>query len=89
MAELLTLFACINGTGCSETSSLYYSQHPAFSNFMKEYETKAKDMAGPILVNASTYALILGGQKSTFKLTGDIYLDYSLGKQALVFRREF
>jgi len=57
LPEMLVIFACVNNTGCSETSSLYFSQNPQVkkqidfdTEQVREYiGPKVVDVVGPLL----------------------------------------
>ncbi len=90
MAEILVLFACWNNTGCSETSSQYYSSHPEFREFVKDKENRIKEAAGPLITEyAAPILWAAAGQEATTRLSTRFYLTFRLEHQVLMFRQEF
>lgn len=90
MSELLVLFACLNRTGCSETSSQYYIQHPEFQEFVKTKEDRIKEALGPIVTQYM--GPIIGaamGLEATARLSTRFYLTFKLDNQVLLFKQEF
>lgn len=90
MAELLVLFACLNNTGCSETSSQYYNQNPEFRELMDLREYQIKKAVGPVVTQY--WAPIMwaaAGQQSTIRLSGRFYIDFKISNQVLMFKEEF
>jgi hypothetical protein len=90
MAELLVLFACLNNTGCSETSSQYYSQHPEFQEFVKTQENNIKQAVGPIITQYGFPIMYAAaGKEATIRLSKTFYFTGSIQKQAVLFKYEF
>lgn len=90
MAELLVLFACLNNTGCQETSSQYYQQHQEFRELVATEENRIKQAAGPLLTQyGGPILLAASGREATTRLTTRLYLTFSLNKQILLFKEEF
>lgn len=88
--ELLVLFACLNKTGCSETSSQYYSQHPELQEFVKDSENRIKDAAGPIMTQYGAPLIwAASGQEATTRLSTRFYLTFSVNTQILKFKQEW
>lgn len=90
MGELLVIFSCINNAGCSETSSLYFDQHPGVQEFIKKEERIAKDMAGPVITEYfAPFIAYATGRAGTIGLYRYVYLNISCDKQELMFKKEF
>lgn len=90
MGELLVIFACLNNTGCSETSSQYYSQNPTFQEFVRREETRIKEVLGPTVIQY--YAPIIGlalGREATARLSSRFYLTFKSEHSVLIFKQEF
>lgn len=72
MQELLVIFACLNGTGCSETSNAYYQSHPELQRMVEMNERRIKNYVGPIVVeSAAPIAFVAAGGTGNFKLYGN------------------
>lgn len=90
--ELLMSFACIHNTGCSQTSTLYYTTHPEITGIIQKNEDKAAKIVGapPQVVIYTTPALIyiVGGQAS-FKLNQYFSLQIKRSTNIVSFRYNF
>ena len=63
-------FACINSTGCQETSSQYYITNPEARKFLTKNEKRLKDLMGPYLMEIIGPALyVVAGGTSTVKIS--------------------
>ena len=90
MAELLTLFACINNTGCSATSGQYYNTHPMFQEFVKDETNHIKQAVGPIVTEYWAPVLwAAAGKEGTIRLTKSFSLGFKIDNQVLMFKRDF
>lgn len=90
MAELLVLFACINSTGCPETSSLYYDQHPAFRQELALREGELERELGTFTVQYAAPILgVAAGRQYTAKIYNNLYFGFNKNFETLTFRREF
>lgn len=74
--EALVAFACINSTGCSETSSAYYNNNPEIKEMVKVAESQVNNFIGPTIVATlgPTIYVVAGG-------TGTIRLHRTLSLQ--------
>lgn len=90
MPEFLVFLACLNNTGCPETSNQYYSQHPELQEFVKTEENKIKEAAGPVAVQyLAPIMWAASGQEATARLSTRLYLTFKLDHQVLLFKQEF
>lgn len=90
LAEGLVLFACLNSTGCSETSSHYYNTHPHIQEIVQDSEQKVAKFVGPTvvtLVGPLIYAA--AGGTGTLRLNRVFSLQVSTKSGKLVFGKEF
>jgi hypothetical protein len=75
MQEFLVIFACLNSTGCSETSNTYYHYHPEVRKIVQRHEERAKEIAGPVIVKYSApFFFLAAGGTGNFKIYGDFSL---------------
>lgn len=58
MEELLVVFACLNSTGCKETSKHYYNTHSKVQEIVKNSEDLVKDYVGPVVIESIGPVLI-------------------------------
>lgn len=90
MPELLVLFACANHTGCSETSSQYYIQHPEFREFVETQGNRIKEAVPAIVTEYMAPVLwAAAGQEATTRISTRFYLTFKLDRQVLMFKQEF
>lgn len=63
LSEALVIFACINSTGCTETSNLYFHQHPDVKKLIDTNAESARQYIGPRIVDTAAPMLfvIAGG----------------------------
>jgi hypothetical protein len=75
IAEALVIFACVNSTGCSETSNAYYKSHPEIEQIVKKNERRIKEFVGPVIVQSSApFFFVVSGGTGNFKLYGNFSL---------------
>ena len=85
MQELLVVFACLNSTGCSETSNAYYQAHPEFQEMLRVNERRLKNFVGPTIVESSApFLFVAAGGTGNFKLYGDFSLQIHQYKNTLL-----
>lgn len=90
MPELLTLFACINATGCSQTSSQYYATHLVFQEFVRTQENRVKEALPTVVTEYwAPVVWIAAGRESTVRLTRDFSMSFRLNNQVLMFKKDF
>lgn len=90
MAELLVIFACFNQTGCQETSSQYYSQHPEIQEIVRMRENQIKGMVGPTVIQYWAPAMGAAlGFEATARLSTRFYFTVKKDTQILMFKEEF
>lgn len=81
IAEALVIFACVNSSGCQETSSLYFSQHPDVREMIEKKAMKAKDLIGPKFVDTvGPFLFVAAGGTGVVKF--DKYFSMSLKKDS-------
>lgn len=90
LPEALVIFACLNSTGCQETSTHYYNTHPEFREIVERNEKKVEKFVGPkIIAIFGPMIYVAAGGTGTVRL--DKYLSLQLNHQqgTLVFNKEF
>lgn len=90
MEEILVITACLYQNGCTETASHYYNQRPHFQEFVTKTEERAKDAAGPLMVNYVTpIAAFVAGATGSMYLHRNLIMKYNRTTVAVVFKKEF
>lgn len=90
LPEALVIFACLNSTGCQETSSHYYNTNPAFREVVEQNEKKVEKFVGPaVLQTVGPLLYAAAGGTGTVRLDKNFSLQISTKKGMIVFGREF
>ena len=90
MEEFLVIFACLNSTGCSETSHHYYSTHPQVQEAVKRGERIAKKYIGPVIIETvGPTLLFVAGGTGHVRLHSNISLKINQDGAILGFVKEF
>ena len=90
LSEALVIFACINSTGCSETSSHYYNTHPEVREIVQKHEKLAEKYIGPVVIQTVGPILyIASGGTGTIRLSRNWSLQLSRGNGTLAYRLEW
>lgn len=90
MAEFLVIFACLNSTGCTETSSHYYNTHPHIKAFVEKNERLAREYVGSVVID--TYGPVLAiaaGGIGTIRLSKNFSLQGNRERVTIGFMKEF
>lgn len=61
LSEVLVIFACVNSTGCNETSDLYFFQNPEIKKQIDKEGRIIRNYVGPGLVDTIGPALFVVG----------------------------
>ncbi len=81
LPEALVIFACVKNTGCSETSSLYFSQNPEVK---REIDLKAEHLrnyVGPSVVDTiGPMLFVVAGGTGTVKINK--YFSFQFNKES-------
>lgn len=89
LPEALVLFACLNSTGCSETSTHYYNTHPEVREMIQKNEQKIERFIGPTLIQTLGPVLyIAAGKSGTMRINKYLSLQLSSQTSTLVFNKE-
>lgn len=90
LSEALVIFACVNSTGCSETSSLYFSQNPEIKKAIDLKANQAKKYIGPKLVDTvGPLMYYISGGTGNINLHKHFNLQISKERGILVFNWSF
>jgi hypothetical protein len=69
MSELIVMIACLYNKGCQQAGSAYYNSNPSLQELISSSETKAKQLAGPYVVEyAAPMTFMLLGQDAFVKI---------------------
>ena len=86
LAEALVIFACVNNTGCSDTSNLYFGQNPEVKTMIDQKLTQARDFVGPKVVDVVGPLLFLAaGGVGVIKLNEDFSVNGNKNGLTIVF----
>lgn len=86
----LVIFACLNSTGCQETSARYLHAHPELKQFAKRKERQLKEVTGPFVFETiGPVFFVAAGGTGTIKLHREWNLQVSNKSGMLFFRKEF
>lgn len=84
LAEALVIFACVNNSGCTETSNLYFSQNPGTKHYLEVEGEEARQFLGPRLVDdMGPILFFIGGGTSTIRLSDHLSLQGSTSNAIL------
>lgn len=90
LPEALVIFACLNGTGCQETSSHYYNSSPTLQQSVQNGETKVTKYVSPVLIQTvGPAAFIAFGGTGNVRLDRHFSLQLNKQKGILIFSKEF
>lgn len=90
LQEALVIFACINSTGCQETSGHYFNTHPEVRQIAKYPERIAKKYVGPYVVESiGPLIYMAAGGTGTIRLHRNWSLQLSKETGTLSYRWEF
>jgi len=90
LSEALVIFACINSTGCSETSSHYYNTHPEIKEIVQKHEKLAEKYIGPVVIQTVGPVLcVASGGTGTIRLSRNWSLQLGRDRGTLAYRLEW
>ncbi len=94
LPELLVIFACVNSTGCSETSSAYYNIHPEIQQMVEEtgehIRIRAEKYVGPIVIQTvGPMIYAAAGGTGTIRFSKNISVQGNKKDLKLTFGMEF
>lgn len=90
LEEALLVFACINGTGCQETSSQYYATHEEVREIGKNGEQKLTKYVGPAAIQViGPMVFIAAGGTGTVRIDKYFGLQVSSKSSILFFRKDY
>jgi hypothetical protein len=88
--ELLVIFACLNSTGCTETSGHYYNTHPQVQEIVKKSEKMVKHYVGPrVIESVGPVLMVAAGGSGTIRLNRNFSLQGNKNNVTLGFTWEF
>lgn len=90
LPEALVIFACLNSTGCQQTSTHYYNTHPEIRKMVEMNEKKFEEFIGPTVIQTVgpvLYAVV--GGTGTVRLNKTFSLQLNRQQGTLVFSKEF
>lgn len=90
LAEALTIFACVNAAGCSETSNAYFNHHPEVRRMIEVNEEKARKMVGPVAVHVlGPIAFAVAGGTANIRLAKHCSLQVNKNNLVAVYGIDF
>lgn len=72
--ELIVTLACIQGPGCSQAQSAYYSTHPELRQIIRSKSNQAKQMVGPAAIYVSPIYILQISRQATFHISKHLNL---------------
>lgn len=82
--ELLVIIACTQNSGCSPTTSAYYSEHPVIKQNIRNSTNTIKTLVGPTAVSLSPFVLFAVKQKATINITKYVSLQIDGNRDKLI-----
>jgi hypothetical protein len=86
MEEALVALACLSGKGCSNTTTLYYNQHPALKQFAAKKEQEIKQYVPDFVISfCLPIAAVAVGQKSLIKISKNVSLEMGTHENTFIY----
>lgn len=86
LAEALVLFSCLNNTGCSDTSNLYFGQNPEVRQMIDKNLSQARDFVGPKVVDTvGPFLFLAAGGVGVIKLNKSFSVNGNRTGATLIF----
>lgn len=86
LAEALVLFACVNNTGCSDTSNLYFGQNPQVKRLIDQDLSQAREFVGPKVVDViGPFLFLAAGGVGVIKLNQSFSVNGNKTGATLIF----
>lgn len=90
LEEALVIFACIHGTGCSETSNQYFSVHPEVKEIVDHEGRVIREYIGPAVVDTvGPMLFVVVGGTGTIRLNKYFSLQINKETGTLSFRKDY
>ena len=90
LPEALVIFACLNNTGCTETSDEYFRRYPQIKNYIDKEGQHVRQYVGPTIVDTvGPLLFIAGGGTGIIHLHNHFNLQLSKESAKLVFSWSF
>lgn len=90
LPEALVIFAFLNSTGCSETSSHYFNTHPEMKEMVEKHGKRIEEYLGPYVIGTVGPVLhVVSGGTGTVRLNRQFSLQVGIKKTTLMFGMEF
>jgi hypothetical protein len=86
LAEALVIFACVNNTGCPDTSNLYFSQNPQIKSMIDKDAMELRQFVGPKIVDiVGQFLFLAAGGNGVIRLDKNLSLNANKSGGMLVF----
>lgn len=90
LEEALVIFACLNGTGCSETSNQYFAVHPEVKEVVDREGRVIREYIGPTVVDTLGPAIfVVAGGTGTIRITKYFSLQFNKQNGIISFRKDY
>lgn len=90
LEEALVIFACMNSTGCAETSSQYYVVHPEVKRYIQHKENAAKNYVGPgVIETIGPFVYVAMGGTGNLRISKNFSFQLKREESMLTFRKDF
>lgn len=86
LAEALVIFACVNNTGCSDTSNLYFGQNPQVKSIIDKDAKEARDFIGPKTVDIiGPFLFLAAGGNGVIKIDKNFSVNANKSGGVIIF----
>lgn len=86
LAEALVIFACVNNSGCSDTSNLYFGQNPQIKSIIDMDAKEIRQFIGPKIVDVfGPFLFLAAGGNGVIKFNENFSLNANKSGGVVVF----
>ena len=90
MGETLLIFACLNGSGCAETSQTYAFYNPEVLNNVNKIQRTVESHLNPIIIQKLVpFYAVLYSKKLNINLYNGLNLELKENLTTLIFNKTF
>ncbi len=83
LPEALVIFACVNNTGCTESTGIYFSQHPEVKKTIEDKAENARQIIGPRIIDSvGPFIYVVAGGTGTIHI--DKYFSLQIRKDSSI-----
>lgn len=90
LEEALVIFACLNSSGCSETSNQYFALHPEVKRTIEKKGQDVRRMIGPQIVDSTgPMVFFIAGGTGVIHLTRRLNLQMNKQSGMIIFSKDY